>query len=568
MDATRQAPLRAKNQQHSTRVLWLAAATAVLLWSCYYPLNCGWLAWVALVPLLVLVRTPAPARWIYLAAWACGLLCYVPLLQWLPVADWRMNFTWAGLALYCSLFMPASVYLLRRLDQRTRLPLVLTFPVIWTALEYFRAHFGTGFPWYLLAHTQHDFLAVIQIADLGGAYAVTFFVAAVNALLFEYLCATRWFRAFFLLRQPGYLVRKPSLASQSVAVLLLLSAALGYGFWRLGQAVFANGPRVALIQGNLPQRIRNEAYTEPEATAVHEVRQHYRDLCNAASNQQPRPDLIVWPETSFADPWADVASELPSNRIPVLWSQESLSCRQLARVLVEHWKTNLLLGVNRAFLAADGIPRSYNSAILIERTGRESGHYDKIHRVPFGEYVPLRDWLPWMNAFAPYDFDYSISPGESLIRFCLNGYRFGVVICYEDTDPYLARQYMRPVGSEPMVDFIVNISNDGWFDGSSEHEQHLAICRFRAVECRRAVARAVNMGISAVIDSNGRVIALPASSWSKSKKVTAVVTASIPIDQRMSLYARWGDWLPRMCWLILGGGMIWSIVWPVQRSPV
>src|SRR5262249_38797935 len=145
--------------------------------------------------------------------------------------------------------------------------------------------------------------------------------------------------------------------------------------------------------------------------------------------------------------------------------------------------------------------------------GQAAGRYDKIHRVPWGEYVPLRDWLPFLNVFAPYDFDYSIAPGDGFPRFSLGKHRFGVVICYEDSDPSLARQYIGPEESES-ADFLINISNDGWFMGTSEHEEDLAICRFRAVECRRAVARSVNMGISALIDSNGRV-RWPTESWTQ-----------------------------------------------------
>src|SRR5204863_1484901 len=137
-------------------------------------------------------------------------------------------------------------------------------------------------------------------------------------------------------------------------------------------------------------------------------------------------------------------------------------------------------------------------------------------------------------------------------------------------DPFLARAYGREDVDGPPVDFLVNISNDGWFDGSSEHEQHLALCRFRAIECRKAVARAVNMGVSAVIDSSGRVQQperlplftdchfwvvpdqlhipeLPESEWHNYKKVDGVLTATIPIDHRTSLYVRCGDWLPWSC---------------------
>jgi apolipoprotein N-acyltransferase len=557
--APQQTPVRTC-QRGKAKVFFPAMASAVLLWACYFPLGWGWLGWVALVPLLCLVQTTASARRVYLAAWACGLLCFGAALQWLRVADERMYLTWAALAFYCSLFLPAGIYLVRWLDRRTGMPLILTVPAVWTALEYFRAHFGTGFPWYFLAHSQHNFLPIIQIADLAGAYAVTFVLAAVNALLFECLHASRPLRAWLSLREPACPMSRTVLCSHCLAVLLVLGAVLGYGVWRLSQNQFAVGPRLALIQGNLPQRIRNDA-----ADAGQVIRRHYRELCDEAANQQPKPDLLVWPETSFPDGWADISADLPPDRIPPAWNREVESCRALAQVLAAHWKTALLLGLNRDLLGPDGVSRSYNSAVLIEPNGQEAGCYDKIHRVPFGEYVPLRDWLPWMNAFAPYDFDYSISAGWNLTRFRLGRYCFGVVICFEDTDPYLARQYVRADLATPPVDFLLNISNDGWFDGTSEHDQHLAICRFRAVECRRAVARAVNMGISAMIDSNGRVVALPGPTWARSKKMSAVLTANIPIDNRASLYARWGDWLPAACWLVIGGGLLWGTSWVIRQ---
>jgi apolipoprotein N-acyltransferase len=102
----------------------------------------------------------------------------------------------------------------------------------------------------------------------------------------------------------------------------------------------------------------------------------------------------------------------------------------------------------------------------------------------------------------------------------------------------------------------VNISNDGWFDGTEEHEQHLAICRFRAVEARRSIVRAVNMGISAVIDGDGRVVALPGDSWAKSKKMHGVVRAAVPLDTRGSFYAATGDWVPLGCWAFVAAGLV------------
>jgi apolipoprotein N-acyltransferase len=187
-----------------------------------------------------------------------------------------------------------------------------------------------------------------------------------------------------------------------------------------------------------------------------------------------------------------------------------------------------------------------------------------------------------MKALSRYDFDYSVEAGERQTRFPQTAsgkdrlFHFGVLICYEDTDPTLARRMALEEDDQPAADFLVNISNDGWFDGSSEHEEHLAICRFRAIETRRAVIRSVNMGISGVIDGSGRVFGpqtdrvsegvhlwdlgngeseLSPSQWHNFKKVQGVLIATVPIDNRGSLYALWGDWLPMVCWVLVFLGL-------------
>src|SRR5262249_3770918 len=164
--------------------------------------------------------------------------------------------------------------------------------------------------------------------------------------------------------------------------------------------------------------------------------------------------------------------------------------------------------------------------------------------------------------------------------FPLGKYTFGVLVCYEDTDMYLGREYGVETRDGPPVDFILNISNDGWFDGTQEHEEHLAIARFRAVETRRAVAPAANQGVSALIDSNGRVLAptkirqgqydvwliskdqpaaeLQTGEWHDYKQTDGILVADIPIDRRTTLYAIWGDWLPICCWVMLGVGLVWT----------
>ncbi len=565
------------------RILLLALTSGGLLWLCYFPVAWGWLAWVSLVPMLALVRSPARTWVIYLSAWAAGLVFYWPVMQWMRVADPRMYFTWMFLATYCSLYFPLALCLIRFLDRRTSLPLVLTAPIVWTALEFFRSIFGTGFGWYMLGHTQHDALPVIQIADLTGAYGVTFLVAAVNALLFETLYGRCGFRAWLAGGDAPPRWSRIALLMQGVAVLIVLVGTLAYGSWRLGQDRMTPGPGIALVQGNLDQRIRNLSAVADDAAQT--VANHFIELSDLASRY--RPDLIVWPETSYPQDWMQEADGTPTDHT-----------REIARRMAARWRTSLLVGMNSLDLDAGGHGRRYNSAVLVDRNGKSGGRYDKMHRVPFGEYVPLRDWLPWMNSLAPYDFDYSVWPGREYTRFPLaeastgEHFTFGVLICYEDTDAAMARPYGGGDG-QPPADFLLNISNDGWFDGTSEHDEHLAICRFRAVECRRSVARSVNMGISAVIDGNGRVLRsfeflqpsakadlnedlwriaeyegspdLPVSRWREFKKVSGVLLAVIPLDDRVSLYARWGDWLPWLCWILIGSVFCRAIVRRITR---
>jgi apolipoprotein N-acyltransferase len=538
-----------KIRTRKSRILVPVLVTGGLLWASYFPLNLGWLGWLALVPWLVLARKPASARRLYPGSFFAGLLFYLASLQWMRVADDRMYATWIGLAITCALFFPVALFLVKRLDQRTRLPLIVTFPAVWTALEYLRAHLFTGFPWYFLSHTQHDFLPIIQVADTTGAYGVSFLVAAVNALLFQ----------LWLARDSSR-----SLRLQCVGVVLLFVVTLGYGLWRLGQSSGVPGPLVGLIQGNLDQSLRNDATANVDE-AVAEVEDHYCSWTDQAMAQQTRPTLLVWPETSYPYEWLETSVEVGARQVPPRWSAESRRRREHLKKQVLRWRADLLIGVNCSVLVSPRKDVRYNSALLARADGEIAGRYDKIHCVPFGEYVPLKDWLPFMNKLAPYDFDYSVHAGEKFTRFTHGDYRFGVLICYEDTDPYLARQYVRSDTGGPSVDFLLNISNDGWFHGTSEHEEHLAICRFRAIECRRAVARAVNMGISAVIDGNGRIAALPGATWAQSKKIAAVLEAPIPIDDRVSLYAIFGDWFPWTCWAIIAAGMLWATIWPVRN---
>jgi apolipoprotein N-acyltransferase len=584
--ATSQQPIAQTSSSQSAptvrwRYLGLAVASGLLLWLCYFPVAWGFLGWIALIPLLPLIGAQMTGRWRYFCAWTCGVVFFFSAISWMTVADNKMIAAWAGLSTYCALYVPFAIYLVRRLERATSMPLVVTFPVVWTALEYLRSFLGTGFAWYLLGHTQHDALAVVQIADLGGAFLVGFLVAAVNVVCFEALARLHVVRTWLRLAESGPECCGRALALQAGILAAMLGATLAYGFWRLGEDNSVPGPRIALLQANLDQRLKNLAMRSPEAMA--KVRSAYFDLCMQAAKFDPRPDIIVWPETSCPDSWVEADPAFARARTDPKIQRDVKIEQDPLRWIGILGKTNVLLGLNTYIIGDDEkFTGHFNSALLIDKDGRDLARYDKIHRVPFGEYVPMRDWLPFMNWFAPYDFNYSIGQGDSLTRLTTAKNTFGVLVCFEDTDPFMARNYGRQTQDGPAVDFLLNISNDGWFDGTSEHEEHLAISRFRAIESRRALARAVNMGISATIDSRGRVLApgqtlpgkigeiwtipddpamrrqLPTAEWKNFKKNDGILVVQMPIEQGCTVYSQWGDALPTGCWVMVGGGLAWG----------
>ena len=201
----------------------------------------------------------------------------------------------------------------------------------------------------------------------------------------------------------------------------------------------------------------------------------------------------------------------------------------------------MMVGSSLYEFSASGYSR-FNAAILF-RPGLPAQVYHKIHLVPFGEYVPLLKTFPWLIRLTPFQgtkvrfLDHGVKP----TWFELGKYRLATAICFEDTVPHLVRQFFAdaPDGRQP--DLLVNLSNDGWFGQTSEHEMHLAVSVFRCIENRVPLARAVNTGVSAMIDGNGRIVA------SLEKLKANVLTVTTPLDDRVSLYSHWGDWLGLFC---------------------
>ncbi len=579
------AAARAQKKQPRTRVpmrgaLLLSLASGLLFYLSFAPVEFSPLAWLAPVPLLCLVRIEQPTRRM---GWACylgGLAFFAPALQWMRLGDPTMYIAWLALAGYLAMTFPVAVGLMRVAVHRWKAPLVIAAPLIWVGLEFARAHLMTGFAWYFIGHTQYRWLELIQISDLVGAYGVSFIMIA-SAAAVAGMIPIAWIHRLGLVDtnqpmpadetdQPPVTIRPASLIDGVTpvrtwpvfAALGLLAAVWGYGAVRRGQADFQPGPRVAMIQGNFLASLRI-----PEEKLMPQFLMHMK-LTGLAVREQP--DLIVWPEGMFRWPltsvpanWTDEQMEQAAPHVPVAFWHDT----NVPRTLVgEAAKTGaaMIYGIGCVDLTETGVKQT-NSAILVNAERGIAGRYDKMHLVPFGEYIPFQKSLPWLSKFTPYPPDFGLAAGSQAVVFDHAKWRMAPVICFEDTVPHLVRNIVDGAtkgDTERPVDLLVNLSNDGWFHGSSGLDQHLITSAFRAVECRTPLVRAVNTGVSAVVDGDGAIrepdVMIDGDTLKKTtlvdpktgrwrKQLNATLVQTVPLDNRRSLYVRYGDWFAMLC---------------------
>ena len=461
------------------------------------------LAWVWLVPafLCALERSPREAL---ADGWLAGTAFFVVLLRWLDhtfqnysAIPWPA--TWLpilALAAYCGLYTGLVCAAIGRLRGRLGDGWALAVaPALWVAGEWIRDWLMGGFPWGLLGYSQHLALPAIQIAEIGGVYAVSLLLVAVNAAIAG-LTVLGWRRS-----APGL----------TVTALLLLGS-LAFGWWTLSREF---GPatdratrfvQIAVIQPSIEQSVKEDPGNRELTMDI------YEQLTREAA--RTKPAAIIWPETA-------APIFLRGDRA-LLARLVALSREVGAPLLVG--SIDRLPGPNGQFL---------NSAFLLGDQGI-TAKYDKIRLVPFGEYVPLAWLLGFVRQWAEFISDFA--PGSRETVFPLPGAPFGTVICYEVISPGLFRGFV--VGG---ADFMTNITNDAWFGRTSGPPQHLGMLPLRAVENRVAIARAANTGISAFIGPDGRVgPTLPLFD-------RGILSASIPLRSRTTLYTRFGDWLVYVC---------------------
>ncbi len=465
------------------------------------------------------------------------------------------------LFLALGLYMPLVACPVRYIVRRRRFPLAIAFPFAWVGSEAMRAMFVPGLPWHLLGHSQHPFLAAIQVSDLVGAYGVSFMVAVANGLFADLILIRIGWPCEDSLAEPSKNARLSIAFAASVLLFVF-----GYGIVQLRAGTISEGPRIAVIQGNYPNFVD---FSRSEREPTHRERaDRYFQLIDTA--QSLNPDLFLLPET----PWfmrLNVEFLRQLNQRVLRGAYPSEYCYERFGLYAVDHQTYIVTG------AASEVPTPldlraaqmrYNSAFVFGPDGGIPGRYDKIHRVLIGEYVPfrygpLRFVYLWLNQFLPFgdsDYEYSLTAGSEFTMFSMKAasqgnkeYRFATPICYENVMPYIPRKFVTGDDGKKRCDFLLNMSNDGWFPNSGELPQHLVASVFRAVENRVGVARAVNTGISCFVDPDGYVHhRVNKNGVVVGPDVEGYEVANIKVDSRHSIYSRYGDLFSGLCAMLWG----------------
>jgi apolipoprotein N-acyltransferase len=479
-------------------VIWaLPFLSGLLFWASFHPVNAGFLGPVALVPLLLFAQRTSGKK-AFFAAWGGGYLAFLLGYWWFAYTVPPGPFL---VAVYMGLWFPAFTWAVRRLG-------VLWSPVIWVAIEALRSTLFGGLPWLLLGYTQHDCLELIQIADLGGIWLVSLLVAFVNAALVH-----------------------PSRGVKiAAAAAVILSAA--YGVVRLPMIEMVDGPKIAVVQPNIPQDLKVLS-RDRAAVAIDNYKKHYALTLEAAD---AKPDLIVWPEAAIYRGLYLNMTDQPK------WDENAWYDGLVDPA--EKLNTQMLIGGLIVEERSGQEDQYTNSALRILPGKGVAGRYDKTHLVPFAE----RYWIfkKIVQAISGLRLA-EMRPGEDFPVWEVAGERFGAQICYEAIFPEISREIARKGAS-----FTVNISNDGWFKSSGELDQVLAMARFRSIENRMHVVRATNTGISAFIEPTGRLQAVLEVDG-KVKEVGGVLAGRIRLTRSTSLYRAVGDWVK---WGCLGAALL------------
>jgi len=483
---------------------WIAAASGgVLAFLGYVGFDQFYLEWICLVPLLWAISGQTPGR-AFLIGWVAGIVGHGGGFYWIVTmlqqfADAPLWLAVLGLLLLASangLLFAVWAGATRLIGRDAGWNVLWVSPVVWTAAEKF---WPQVFPNYLGA-SQYKLSLVTQIADLTGILGVTFLLIYGNSTVYAVIERVRG--------------RQSHPWRPAVVFAAVLAAVLVYGAVRINMmdkaATSAGTLNVGLVQTN---RGAGDKHID-QAQFLREHQEQSQELVKA----QPL-DLIVWPESVLGLEIASREGTLPPSLLGGL-------------------NTPVLFGAILR-LTEQGERRLYNSAVLADKTSRIAGTYDKMVLVPFGEYIPFGDTFSQFYAWSPYSG--RLWKGENREPLRLNGHVLSVNICYEDIFPGQVRMLMEGGREKAIPEAMFNLTNDSWYGDTIQPMEHMVLASFRSIEHRRSLVRSTNTGISAIVDSVGRIDRRTAQ-WKK-----ASLAGTIPMMQGRTVYAVAGDWLGWLC---------------------
>ncbi len=469
------------------KTLHFTLISALLFSLSFPPFPTGFLAYFALVFLFFALE--GKGGWeSFKLGYIWGLVTNVLLLYWI---------TWAtlpgvlGVILILSLYTAFLFLFYSWVQKAFGEKAVFFMPFLWVMMEYGRSLFEIGFPWLNLSYTQTYYLSLIQYASMLGNYGVSFWVVWVNVLV--YLAVKNF-------------AHTRKVLTYAAVILILFILLFLYGIKVLNEKADSRQIDVALVQGNIPQDVKWD----------YKLLDYNFKVFDEMTKKIPeKVDLILWPET---------AAPCYLRAEPKYFSQ--------VKSLSDSLQTPLVLGTNDYTVLGKGNYLSYNSAFYFDPYQNNFSAYNKMHLVPFSEWVPYPKVFGWLYGIKFGLSDYT--PGKNYVLFQSPKGKFPVLICFESVFPDLVRKFVLNG-----ADFLANITNDGWWGKTAGPYQHAQINVFRAIENRISIARCANTGVSLFVDPYGRITR-------KTKiYVHDILTGKIPLRNKLTFYTRYGDWFAK-----------------------
>ncbi len=485
--------------------LLLTAFSGLLLSGALPHLDWGWLAWIGLVPFLMQFpfRNKRTAFWhgVTLGVFYLGVMAYwVGVFAGHIIGPALSVLGWALVTAYQAFYLGVFAVGAQWLAKRNKWAWRLGVPALWAMVEWWRQLGTLGLGWGDLAYTQHLALPILQVTKLTGIWGVAFLIVLVNLTLAERIKA------------PKAKSRFP------IAVGVLINASLTYGFATIQMEHLTPTFTAAALQGNINQNVNQDAAYN--ARVVQTFNAQSRDAAARGAS------LVVWPETAY----------------PGYLQNFDADRMQVAAQLAQNRQTALIGGVEYDWNER----KNANALLLLTPAGAVTGSYQKRQLVPFGEFVPGRRWMPFLESLHVTTFDMKAgAETQALLDGGPGIGKIGATICFESSYPrFLREQVKRGAG------LLVISTDDAWFGRTAAARQHSAIAAVRAAETDRYLVRSAATGVSQVISPTGQVLA------EAGLFRPAVVAAPVQSRSTLTPYVRWGDWFIGFCVVLLAGVQI------------